>query len=77
MRKSREIICKTIQIKGEKLPKAIKFEIIITKLGTTWYLVRQRELHYEQTFLYYPISEVIKRVRNDLYKKLIKIKENL
>lgn len=76
MRKSREIVIKTIQIKGEKLSKAVKFEIIITKLGTTWYLVRQRELNYEQTFLYYPLSEVIKKVRRDLYTILININKD-
>ena len=76
MRKSRHIDIKTIQIKGEKLPKAIKLEIIIAKLGTTWYEVRQRDLNYDHTFIAYPLSEVIKKVRRDLYTILININKD-
>ena len=77
MRKSKNIDIKTIQIKGEKLPKAIKLEIIIAKFGATWYEIRQRDLDYDQTFIAYPLTEVIKKVRNDLYEKLVKITEKL
>lgn len=77
MRKSRKIDNKIIQIKGEKLPKAVKFEIIISKIGATWYNIKQKELNYNKDFMYYPLSDVIKLVRNDLYEKLTKIKENL
>ena len=68
---------KNLVISGPKLEKGVKLSVTVETLGQKWYSVYQRDLNFEHIYMYYNQKEFYKLLRQQLYEKLIKLKESL
>lgn len=68
---------KNLVISGPKIEKGVKLKVTIETLGQRWYGVYQKDLNFERTYIDYTQKEFYKLLRQHLYEKLVKLKENL
>lgn len=68
---------RNLVISGPKLEKGVKLTVTIKPLGQKWYSVYQKDLNFEHTYMDYNQKEFYKLLRQQLYEKLVKLKESL
>ena len=68
---------KNLVISGPKLEKGVKLSVTIETLGQKWYRAYQVDLNFDHTYMYYNQKDFYKLLRQQLYEKLVRLKESL